>query len=324
MNTNFNFYLYFFFLIVSNSLFATDSLKVKKIEYFENRLFIQVTNYDTLNRETSVYHFTPLGVRSDKKSCFVQVTKYFKNTPIPISKTTYSFITTGDNSFFDSKLMGNRSIGFFDSTKNILKTKHETIWWDKKNKTNSFSIDSLFKLQTKYKKDYSNGKIEYKYDKNFNVIKSKRRTNGRVNYRTSSTYDAKNRVTYRIIEAKFDEIKSDTTIFINSITTKMVKEKKVLNVKHDDENRTSEWIVETYRRNKLYSKQRTKTQYNEDEKMLLQEQYKYEIENGIPKSEPTLTETDTYEYVNKLLVKVSNKYLKTNQIRVRELKYTFW
>ena len=290
------------------------------MEYFENGLLKQVTNYDTLNREISLYDFTPLEVGSDKQRCIVRVSKYLKNTPIPILQTTYFFVISNGNTFFESSSMGNKRIGVFDSTKNVVKFRFQDMLWDEKNNANGFSIDSLLKLKIKYKKDYSNDKIEYKYDKDFNITNSKIESNGRVNYLANSTYDAKKRLIFRSAEETFDE--TDTTYKVNNLV--IVKENKVFKVRYSDENRTSEGLYETYRRKKLYAKKLFKWYYNEYGKILLLEEYEYEIEKGVPKGLPNLIETESCEYSNKLPVKITRKYLKTNQIQIRELKYTFW
>ena len=216
--------------------------------------------------------------------------------------------------------MGNKRIGVFDSTKNVVKFRFQDMLWDEKNNANGFSLDSLFKLKIRYKKDYSNDKIEYKYDKDFNITNSKIESNGRVNYLTNSTYDAKKRLIFRSAEDTFDE--TDTTYRVNNLVR--VEEKKIFKVRYSDENRTSEGIIETYRRKKLYTKKLFKCYYDEHGKILLRQEYEYEIEKGVPKGLPNFTETESYEYSNKLPVKIIHKYLKTNQTRVRELKYTFW
>ncbi len=319
------YYLCFTFLILSRSLVAlpSDSLKVKKIEYFEKSVLTQIDYLDTLDRTTSRYFFTPM-TNANYEKCNVVVNKFLKNTPIILSQTNYTFVTGRDSTYFDEYFIGYKITGVYDSTSRVLKFSTQNMAWDKKNRTNSFLMDSLFKLKIKYKKDAPKQRIEWKYDKYFNNIYTKKKLGGQTNYIENSSYDAKNRVISQYSERNFNERTPDPANPASFYTLKDVREKMIKKVKYDDAHRTSESIADFFRKQQLYAKELFKNWYDEYEHIILQEQYEYKIVKGEQVGEPKLISRNSYIYEKKLLVKAIYEDFKTNTKRIEERKYTFW
>lgn len=301
-----NIHLILFFLLISTVSFANDSLKVKTVEYWKNDILKVVIMKDTSGRNTKKFFFND-GDSSNIKST-IEIYEYYSDSKKVKSVSRYDFLQVNEGIYFDNKfdkVIGFKLLNEDDPNKTLLKGKLLHIILDKKYINRVIPSDSLWLIPIKYEKpdilqlrqDFIHHQNEKGQD-----IKYVQRVNGQKKQEYTYIYDDKGRNIQTI--ATFPQI----------------GENSIESTRFDDEKLTSETIIQTYRKKKLYKKEKIERYYDKNNNVIKEDHFRYDL----AMDELIKTQTKSNIYENGLLIKILDKNEENNQLTTTVLKYKFW
>ena len=251
---------------------ASDSLKVKKTEYYENGKLVRATFFDKLTLKTKeifINYKEGFEGREQNGICLIQTEngKY-------ISFKTYHINIIGDSIFFYNP----DNLGAIQKIKyNADGKKSESVYDQMYFKVDTldrtFSLNNIDSNLKEYKFPL---KIKYLYDKLGNVIEDKWINNNAVTYRLKFIYD------------------NLGEILIVKRTRRGEKEWSITEINY--ENTITIYITKVFNRKKLTDYLIKKVIFNKKKQELEIEKYKMPLNNSKPIGEPKLTFTQENIY----------------------------
>ncbi|MFN3850929.1 MAG: hypothetical protein ACK4NY_15955 [Spirosomataceae bacterium] len=261
---------------------------------------------DTSGRNTKKFFFND-GDSSNIKST-IEIYEYYSDSKKVKSVSRYDFLQVNEGIYFDNKfdkVIGFKLLNEDDPNKTLLKGKLLHIILDKKYINRVIPSDSLWLIPIKYEKpdilqlrqDFIHHQNEKGQD-----IKYVQRVNGQKKQEYTYIYDDKGRNIQTI--ATFPQI----------------GENSIESTRFDDEKLTSETIIQTYRKKKLYKKEKIERYYDKNNNVIKEDHFRYDL----AMDELIKTQTKSNIYENGLLIKILDKNEENNQLTTTVLKYKFW
>ena len=285
----------FFF---SLSSLASDSLKVKKIEYYEDEKLVRATFFDNLGNNLKDFYFDFCDNFEAKLQNQTEIRTYEKNKII--SSKTYHF-KVDDNTIFFNKgtYIGNVQRAKYNSSGQILENNAELMFFKENYLERICSLDSLEFIPIKYESGF---KIRIVYDHLGNKIEKKYIDSQNSGDKTLYKYDSLNKM---IGWADFDKSQKS----IGKLTYY---------------NNCIEKNVETFEGRKMINNTIWKFWKNEKKQDFKTEKYEVPLKKSKPIGEPKLTFTQENIYENGRIVKIIYEDLQLGKKKIHELKYEFY
>jgi hypothetical protein len=286
-----------FFL--SLSCLASDSLKVKKTEYYDNNILVRELFFDTLGKKTKDISYNFQDMYNDNLSNEVLIIKY-KNEK-HFSFTTYLCKVKSDSVYFyNPTFIGHEQEIIYDLTGKFIESKNTIFTLKRDNPQRNFALKSL---EVFLPKDEQDGNlVKYNYDIKGNQISRLAFTNNKIIHETYYKYDTLN----RLIEDR------DVAKPFRSFTQ----------IVYQGNNRT----INTIKKEGLsvLEKKIEKVFENESKQEIRKEKYLFPLKYFRVIGEPKLTFTKESIYENDRVVKIIYTDHILNKTKTHELKYEFY
>ena len=284
-------------LLYSQCLKASDSLKVKKIEYFEDGKLVRAEYYDTLGRKTKEVFNNFLFEKNRIKQYFYKKNKLRQVDTFNASMIEDTII------FSDKKDLGNEQI-FKYSKENLKESVSIEYQIDNNDSSLKFPASKVYDFISKRK--FPSSSHKYFLDKNGSIEKIKYKFGINVKEDTYFMYkkDSLNRVVNTISKDARGKLVKETNVifsdscqlirsnFYNNGILQLIFESKVFR-----NSKNQEIMVEQFENNSLGVKL---------------------------DSEPYLSTRIHKIYENDRLVKIVYEYLQEKITKIHELKYEFY
>jgi len=287
-------------LFISRTIFASDSLKVKKIEYFEEGKLVRAEYIDTLSlktKEVFIHYKEGFEGREQNEVCLIQS----ENGKYILFKT-YHVNIIGDSIFFynPNNLGSIQKVTYYSDGKKK-ESLYEQLYLKSDTLDRTFLLNDInFNLEElKFPL-----KIKYLYDKSGNVIEDRWINNNSVTYRIRFTYDNIGRV------------------LTSKRTSRGEKEWTTTDINYEGTIITYLWKV--FKRKKLNDYVIRKVIFNENKQEILIEKYKVSLQNSKSIDEPKLSFTQENIYENNRIVRIVYSDHILNKTKIHELKYEFY
>ncbi len=298
LQTNTHKFLIFILLLFSFSTNASDSLKVKKIEYFEEGKLVKAVYFDTLGNNIKDFSYNYSNYFDDETKNGVELRKYSGKKII--NYTNYLFKIDSINvNFFQSNYIGYLQRAKYDSLGRIIESNSEAIYFAENYLYRATTLDSLEFMPIEYRLGV---KMRMVYDHLGNMIEKKRIDrpfhHNKINYK----YDSLNRL-----------------IEIRSLTKPRKSHSKISY--HNNVTFVSTIVKEHLR---VLENTTTKIFMNEFEQVIRKEKYISPLKDYKIVDKPKLTFTQENIYENNRLVKIIYTDHNINKTKIQELKYEFY
>ena len=293
--------LFFVTLIFCNQYSkASDSLKVKKIEYFEEGKLVRAEYFDTHAVKTKeiFINYKELFEGLEKNG----ITLIQSENGKPTTFITYHVNIIGDSVFFYKpyNLGAVQKVSYYSDGKKR-ESLFDQLYLKSDTLDRTFSLEDININLESLKFPL---KIKYLYNKFGNVIEDRWLDNNSVSKRIRFTYDSLSRVL---------TVKN---------TQRGIKEWTTTEISYRDTLATYTWKV--FQRKKQVDYVIKKVISNKNKQELVIDKYKIPLNKSKPIGEPKRTYTQENIYENNRLVKIIYTDHNINKTKIHELKYEFY
>lgn len=297
-STNTQTLIFFLLLFTPFKSLASDSLKVKKIEYFEEEKLVRATFLNKNEKKTRQFFYDYSENINGQLENKVYIFEFKEGKHHCI--TEYYFkIHENDVIFQNVPFLGSYQCVEFDTTNKPILATGITILLNAGYSKRICSLDSIDFLPVTKEKGFV---LKYKYDLLGNIIEKK--------------YIDKVNIGNKILN-QYDSLKRQTGYtFINRPKKKVGKMTYLKNI--------IETIEEDFEGRKLILKSIEKSFLDEKKQELKKEKYTISLKNSKPIGEPKLTFTTENIYENGKIVKIIYTDHVLGKTKTHELKYEFY
>ena len=294
--------LFFVTLIFCNQYSkASDSLKVKKIEYFEEGKLVKAVYFDSLDKISKQFFIDYKENFTAKAKNEIQLVKFKDGKHYCFEN--YFVNIYGDSVFFyNPEISGIQEYIIYNSKGQYI----ETSWIFLRQKWSFYQraipIDSI-EFVSEINTDF-NFRILYHYDSLGNQVNRISLNHGKEN--------------------KIENIKYDGTERIIEYESKNKNLNEYINVKYSYFGNITTKIVEKFIKRELKEKTIEKVVENDKKQELLKEIYQIPLKKSKPIGEPKLTFTQENIYENNRIIKIIYTDHILNKTKIHELKYEFY
>lgn len=277
---------------------ASDSLKVKKIEYFEEGKLVRATFLHENEKKNREYFFDYSETFDEKLRNGVLIFNFKDEKHYSI--TDYFIrIDSGNVYFYNAPFVGSIQSVEKDSSERVIEANSITMTINVPLNKRICSIDSLEFIPVRKEIGF---KKKYKYDSFGNLIEEK--YVDRVNFGTKILfqYDSLNKQIGYLLIQKPTKIKAEVLYQKNSTDT----------------------ILETFEGGKLKTKTIKKVFENNRKQELRKETYQIPLKKSKPIGEPKLTFTQENIYENNRIIKIIYTDHINNKTKIHLLKYEIY
>lgn len=318
-------FLFIFLLFIDLSIsLASDSLKIKKIYYFEDSLLIRTESLDAKGRIISVFNngFMDFDANAEPLTNYI-FRDFFENSGIVKSYWTFNLKSENGKLFFQNENAGGLFQKEYDSKKKVFIDKLKWLRVSEKQLNKPVLLDSIKFYSYNFEKDFHRQKRILKYDKNDNLIYEKRVEAEQMIYESIAEFDSLSREVKKVVKIReeYSVPASDDERFQQTIQTIDLQKIEII---YDDIIHIKNTIAEVYRRNKLIKKTLLKDYYDSQKNLIKQEEYQFEIQKNVSSENPQLVSTIHNIYENNLRIKRIFHDFVSNLIRTQYLTYEFW
>jgi hypothetical protein len=278
---------------------ASDSLKVKKIEYYEDGKLVRNICFDSLGRKTQerfIHYKTNFEMGEKNELTIVNL----------LRKDKVQYRTFKVNIYGDSVLFFNKS----DLGNSYKAEVKDGKWQREDNYTLKFKLDSVSqmlpinKINELIEESFFIKTVYYDYNKQGFVENEKSIEYKLLSKKIKNKYDNSNRIVLKDYVDINGNVKTSTRFTYSELCYLVDFEYKF--------------------KNNLQHKSLNKVYLNEQKNELKNESYEFNIQNFKPIGEPKLTFTQENIYENGRIVKIIYEDLQLSKKKVHELKYEFY
>ena len=285
-------------LLYSQCLKASDSLKVKKIEYFEDGKLVRAVYFDSLENNIKDFSYNYSEYFDEETKNGVELRKYSGKRVI--NYTNYLFKIDSINvNFFQGNYIGYLQRAKYDSLGRIIESNSESIFFAENYLYRATTLDSLGFIPVEYRSGF---KMRMLYDHLGNMIEKKRMDRPFHHDKISYKYDSLNRLI---------EIKNITKL-----------RKSDSNISYHDTITVVTTIVKEQLR--ILEKTINKIVTNEFQQVTRKEKYVSPLKDYKVIGNPKLTFTQENIYEKDRIVKIIYTDHILNKTKIHELKYEFY
>lgn len=313
--TNFCYILLFKFFFFCTS-FASDSLKVKKTEYYENDKLVRITSFNQKGVIISDFLFDYNYDFSDTKQNYAKIVKFKDGKQA--SFNTYRFKLIRDSVFFyDTNNLGTIQNLIYDSSGKYIESYYERIYL-KADSVKTFSFASLEENIVRVNDGF---RIKYLYDSFGREIENKRLSTSSKIYISPSgqKYEKKWEKISMTRQTRYDSL--GRVIEFNNVYLDR-PEKTIWTVQYSGKNSTTE--KQSFVKGKLKEEAINKRFYDIEGKEIRTEYYLVPIKKTKVVGEPKLDFITESIYANGRIVKIVYESISLGKKKEHELKHYFY
>jgi hypothetical protein len=305
-----------FFLLPTLLSHASDSLKIKKTEYYENDKLVRITSFNQKGVLISDFRFGYNYDFSDTKENYAEIVKFKDGKRA--SFNTYHFKLLGDSVFFyDINNVGTIQNLIYDSSGKYVESYYERIYL----KTDSIKTFSLASLEENIVKVNDGFRIQYLYDSLGREVENKWLV---TSTRTTISPSAQK------YEKKWEKINMSKQVRYDSLGRKVEfknvyfdrPEKTIWTVQYSGKNAITE--KQFFVKNKLREKTIYKSFVNPEGKESRTEYYIVPVKKSKVVGEPTLDFITESIYEDGRIVKIVYKSVSLGKRKDHNLKHYFY